>query len=393
MKVLHLVIYEKLYPPKNGGMLRCWNLIQQLGKYAETDVITLQTDLGQKAGKDGYPLANIRFLVPVTKETGGSLVRKALNAIRFRLFYKTLSPADVNFLKIIPVLRSVKDNHYDVVIFEHLESLIAWKKLKYYFPCARFVFDAHNVDHLLLAKKETAERLDKIKNLERSLFIMFDQVLACSTADAAIFRTLNENKIQVTVVPNGIDICRNPYQLPDLSKPGLLIFCGSLDYGPNIEGLSWFLKSVWPLVLSDHAGLKVILVGRGHPAAELLKLLKDDPSIDLVGEVEDVIPYYRKASVAIVPLLHGSGTRLKILEAMSLGVPVVSTIIGAEGIDYANGKNILIADREKEFCEAFNELLNRPVLFGNISCEGRKLVEEKYSWEEIGKILNENLRN
>ena len=89
-------------------MLRCWNLVQQLGKYFETDVITLQNDLQQKAAKDGYISNNIRFLVPDTKPTSNSFIQKMLNAIRFRLFYKTLSPADINFLKIIPVLQSVK---------------------------------------------------------------------------------------------------------------------------------------------------------------------------------------------------------------------------------------------------------------------------------------------
>ena len=372
-------------------MLRCWNLMQQLGKYFETDVITLQNDLQQKAAKDGYISNSTRFLLPDKRSTGNSFIRKILNALRFRLFYKTLSPADANFLKIIPVLKGVKRNDYDIIIFEHLETLVTWKKLKQYFPRARFVFDAHNVDHLLLAKKETPARLEKIKKLEKSLFTMFGQVLVCSTSDAKIFRELNEDKISVTVVPNGIDICRNSYRSPDLSKPMHLIFCGSLDYEPNVEGLTWFLQSVWPLILNNYPVLKLIVVGRGHPPAELLKLLKDDTSIDLIGEVEDVIPYYRKASLAVVPLLHGSGTRLKILEAMSLGVPVISTFVGAEGIDYTNGKNIFIADTEKEFDESVNKLLNESLIFSQISKEGRKLVEEKYSWNVIGENLHHRL--
>ena len=113
------------------------------------------------------------------------------------------------------------------------------------------------------------------------------------------------------------------------------------------------------MVLTSHPGLKLIVVGRGQPSAELSNLFKNDSSIDLIGEVEDVVPYYRKAQVAIVPLLHGSGTRLKILEAMSLGVPVISTSVGAEGIDYTNGKNILIADTEQEFNEAIDQLLEQ----------------------------------
>ena len=391
MKILHLVIYEKLYPPKNGGMLRCWNMAQQLGKYFETDVITVQNDFQQKAAKDGYISNKIRFLVPNTKSTRNSFIQNMLKAIQFRVFYKTLSSADGNFLKIIPLLKAVKSNDYDIIVFEHLETLVTWKKLKQYFPRARFVFDAHNVDHLLLSKKETAERLDKIKKLEKSLFTMFDHILVCSTVDAAIFSALNENKIPVTVVPNGIDISRNRYQAPDRSKLPQLIFCGSLDYDPNIEGLTWFLESVWPLIVRNHRGLKLIVVGKGLPPAVLAKLLENDSSIDFVGEVEDVIPYYRKASVAIVPLLHGSGTRLKILEAMSLGVPVISTSHGAGGIDYTIGKNILIADTGNEFYEGVGKLLNHPPEVSELSREGRKLAEERYSWDVIGRQMSHEL--
>ena len=213
----------------------------------------------------------------------------------------------------------------------------------------------------------------------------------CSTSDAKIFRELNEDKIPVTIVPNGIDICRNTYQFPDISKPKQLIFCGSLDYEPNIEGLIWFLKSVWPLILSSHPDLKLIVVGKGKPSLALLKLLENDTSIDLVGEVTDVIPYYRQAQVAIVPLLHGSGTRLKILEAMSLGVPVISTSVGAEGIDYSKGESVVIADTLKQFSEAVDQLFKEPLLFTGISERARKLVEKEYSWDVIGKEIMQKI--
>jgi glycosyltransferase involved in cell wall biosynthesis len=395
LRVLHLVMYAHLFPPKNGGMLRCWNLINQLFRY-DLDVITLQRDIEKKIADKGFTVSSkTRFLVPeqsvdLKKGTNRS-IGKSLTAGKYRWFYNTLASVDSNFLEIIPVIKSISRDKYDIVIFEHLESLIAWKKIKRFFPNAKIIFDAHNVDHILLSNQRDNLELKKIKEQEASLYNKCDLILACSTKDAGVFEEINQHKIPVYIVPNGIDTSLNPYSLPDFSKSFQFIFCGSLDYAPNQLGLCWFLQSVWPVMVKKYPQIVLMIVGRGNPGSTLSALLQNQPSIHFIGEVDDTIPYYRKAQCSIVPLLHGSGTRLKILEAMSLGIPVISTAVGAEGIRYSNGENIIIAETANEFSAAIGRLYEQPGYFSAISKNGRELVEQEYSWDLIGKELRKKL--
>ncbi len=138
-------MYEKLFPPKNGGMLRCWNLVNQLSKYFDLDVITLQNDIEKKLRESGYAISETtRFIIPrqrnAPKKNQHFFIQKVFSAIKYRWFYRTLSSADANFLKIIPVIKSIAGNAYDVVIFEHLESIVLWKKIKHLFPGAIIIF-------------------------------------------------------------------------------------------------------------------------------------------------------------------------------------------------------------------------------------------------------------
>ncbi|HEV2714426.1 MAG TPA: glycosyltransferase family 4 protein, partial [Terriglobales bacterium] len=116
--------------------------------------------------------------------------------------------------------------------------------------------------------------------------------------------------------------------------------------------------------------------------------LRQDPFVDFIGEVDEVPPHYYQTSLSVVPLLEGSGTRVKILEAMSLGSPVVSTRIGAEGIEAERGLEILLADEPREFAAAVSRLLAEPQLFENLRRAARRLVEQKYDWRMIGREIN-----
>ena len=216
------------------------------------------------------------------------------------------------------------------------------------------------------------------------------KIFTCSQNDLDQLIEMNSGKLAGVVVPNGVGITEIQRNLDGETKkePLEMLFCGSIEYLPNKEGLTWFCKEVFPLVLAKLPDAKLSIVGRGNPGKELSDLLKSS-SIFNHGGVERINTYYQRASIAIVPLLSGSGTRLKLMEAMAFKVPVVSTSIGAEGINYTDRKNILIADSPGSFANEVIELLQNPQLANNIANEAFLLVKNEYDWDIVGdKMAN-----
>jgi glycosyltransferase involved in cell wall biosynthesis len=360
----------------------------------------MQNDITEQINKSDFKLpASTRFFIPPKDEIipgykNFSLKKKYWTALSYRWKLQTLSSADSSILNIVSVLNSIRNNHYDFVVFEHIESLRLYKKINSLFPLAKIIFDAHNVDHFLLHDIANKRRLKNIRKAESSLYKKCDIVFTASVSDAEILRSLNKNKIQIEVVPNGVDVEKNPFQLPDFNKnPKKIIFCGSLDYEPNQVGLLWFLKDVWPDIVKKHPGIILLVVGRGIPDQPLMNLLNGSPHIKFIGEVETVIPYYREVQCAIIPLLHGSGTRLKILEAMSLGIPVISTKAGAEGLNYKDGENIVISNMAEDFSESIDRVYDSDNQLLDISKNAREFVVQEYSWNVIGNSLKIILRD
>lgn len=188
------------------------------------------------------------------------------------------------------------------------------------------------------------------------------------------------SNIPVIVVPNGVDL---GYFSPSGSppSPGTLIFSGSMNYGPNIDAVLWFYRDIFPIIRRNWPEALFWVVGY-EPSAEVLAL-GHDPCVQVTGYVEDVRPYLAKSAVAIVPLRHGSGTRLKILEAWSMGKAVVSTTLGAEGLPARNGENILLADTTEDFARAVLQLWHDRHLTERIGQAGRQVVECLYGWDVI----------
>jgi glycosyltransferase involved in cell wall biosynthesis len=161
-----------------------------------------------------------------------------------------------------------------------------------------------------------------------------------------------------------------------------------MDWRPNVDGMLYFLDEIWPLVLEKFPDAALTIVGR-RPMPILKERVKNFSSVKLTGTVDDVRPYIEKADVYIVPLRIGGGSRLKILEALSMKKPIVSTSIGAEGLKVANGENILLADSPVDFSNVIGGLFHDSTLRQHLSESGRQLVEEQYQWKVIaGKLEN-----
>jgi polysaccharide biosynthesis protein PslH len=196
--------------------------------------------------------------------------------------------------------------------------------------------------------------------------------------DAAALARLSGEAPPV-VVANGVDLTRYGFR-DEPSESERILFIGDLSWAPNAEGVRWFAKDVWPSLSKVRPRATVEVMGRRAPA-DLASLA--GPRFVFTGEGGDTRPHWRDAAVAVVPLLAGGGTRLKILEAAACGVPVVSTSIGAEGLSLVEGEEILRRDEPAAFAEAVAGLLADSATRRRIAASARKRVETEYGWGPI----------
>ena len=218
---------------------------------------------------------------------------------------------------------------------------------------------------------------------ERVLSPKFDAVTCTSDIDAAVFQQYGA-KDAIEIIPNGVDITH--YQ-PDFAAeaPAHLIYIGSMDWYPNEDAVAFFADEVLPRIQETVPDVAFSIVG-GNPSARVQKLAERERVV-VTGRVPEIKPYFAEATVFVVPLRIGSGTRLKILEALAMGKAIVSTTVGAEGLDLRDGEEILIADEPTAFADAVIRLLMDSELRRRVGENGRARVERDYDWRSIGKKL------
>ena len=223
----------------------------------------------------------------------------------------------------------------------------------------------------------------KSRQYEARTYSGFDLITMVSEVDRrATLNTLGNRGPRVEVVPNGVD---STYNCPDLDAPlpNTLVYNGSLAYGANYDAVRWFLAEAYPR-LKAHVPDVTLAVTGSIKGVDLAGLALDD-TVRLTGYVDDVRIPVSQATVCIVPIRQGGGTRLKILEAMALGTPVVATSKGAEGLDVVDGEHLLLADAPELFSVRTAELLSNPDLRHRLAANARRLVEAHYDWQAIGQ--------
>ncbi len=194
-----------------------------------------------------------------------------------------------------------------------------------------------------------------------------------------------------TAVPTGVDV--DYFAPPRPAKPTTdLVFLGSMDWRANIDGIRWFAADVLPRIRRRRPDCSLSVVGR-RPNAEIVRLGEADPRIHVTGTVDDVRPYLWETAVSIVPLRIGGGTRLKIYEAMAARIPVVSTTIGAEGLDVRDGENIALADSPEAFAERCLALLEDAEARRKQAQAAWEMVAACYSWEVVARKFEQFLHD
>ena len=251
------------------------------------------------------------------------------------------------------------------------------------------VLDEHNLEYELLYRLYQGERAPgrrlynwaeyvKFRREEQACWRQADACLLTSGREREILRGLLPDKPAV-VVPNGVDIeFYRPSSAP--VEPDSLVFTGLMSYRPNIDGVVYFVEEVLPRIHQVRPNVTLTVVGAGA-GAEVERLA--GPRVVVTGAVPDTREYFARAAAAVVPLRMGSGTRLKVLEGLAMGKPMVSTSVGCEGIHVRSGEHLLIADEAQALADAALRVLTDAGLAASLARQGRALVEREYGWAAI----------
>ncbi|MBE6342176.1 MAG: glycosyltransferase [Lentimicrobiaceae bacterium] len=286
--------------------------------------------------------------------------------------------------KLIEILEK---NKYDIVQLEMIYMAPYIETIREHSD-ATIVLRAHNVEHLIWERiaKKTKFPLKRwyinhlvrtLRKYEMNVINKVDGIAAITYRDAAFFR--GETAVPVIDIPFGVnpDEFNPAYEVKDNPT---LYHIGSMNWMPNEEGIHWFLDNVWDKVAKRNPDLQLNLAGRNMPKW-LLKLKKKN--VNIVGEVPDAKEFVKNNDIAVVPLLSGSGIRIKIIESMAMGKTVVTTMVGAEGIQYSEYENIIIADSPSKMVEVICKIVKEPDEAQRIGCNARRLVEDIYDNKKI----------
>lgn len=258
---------------------------------------------------------------------------------------------------------------------------------------ARIVLRSHNLEHVIQGRIATGERnflkrpyrkflAKQLHDYEMAVLDRVDGVAAISPSDAAHFAD-HGTRTPIATIPFGVE--PGEYAPDERNHEGITFFhLGSMDWLPNEEGIRWMLDEVWPKVIAKRPNARLDLAGNKMPE-DLLK--REQQGVHIRGRVKNALSYMRPRQVMVVPLFSAGGMRVKIIEGMALGKAVVSTPIGAEGIEHTEGLNILIARNAAEFAEHLIALDGSPDYLRMLGHEARKLVETTYSDDRIVKDL------
>lgn len=293
------------------------------------------------------------------------------------------------------VSRVLSEQKFDLVVFDFLHaSPLLPAKLD-----APAVCFTHNVEteiferHAQQASSRAmrllwAQQARKMRRFEKAALGRYDRVIAVSERDASIFaREFGCDR--VSPIPTGVDLDYFSFSQPQPAgdeQGGKVVFTGSMDWDANINGVQFFLRDVWPLVLKRRPHAQFEVIGR-NPAASLLKLAKETTGVHFTGRVDDVRPYVRDGQVFVIPLRVGGGTRIKTFEAMAMGRPVVSTTLGVEGLDVRDEEHLLIRDDPAAFAQAVLTLLDQPERCHTMASAARHLVQTQFGHRAVAAVF------
>ncbi|MFK7780216.1 MAG: glycosyltransferase family 4 protein [Candidatus Gracilibacteria bacterium] len=392
-KNILLISPRFVYPPNDGAKIVIFNTIKELSKLNNIDYITNISEEDYTYLEGIKPFINNSFYIDkdATKQNLFLLLKSFIfcTSYLFLKYYnkKILNKIDDFFSK----------NNYDIVWLESAFSTLYAKHIRSKYPNVKIISRSHNTECVLLSrigneeknvfKKYLINREAKFwKKIEIDYFNYVDKILPISPADKDYFISRKSDIFSKTeVLYPGVDTEKYNNNQGITNKKNI-VFMGALNYFPNIQGINWFLKEIFPKVLEKDNEIKLIIVGNN--ALENLEEYKNNKNIEIVNGTNDDVKYFNKAKIFIVPLLSGSGIKIKVLTSMSMGKAVISTQVGVEGLDISNGENIIVCDNNNEWVGSILSLINNDEGIKKLGINARKFILKNFSWEETFRILN-----
>ena len=375
-------------PPDFGGASRMYHLVREIGRRHAVTTLSLvapgddphmaETGLGRVV-----PLP-----VPLTARAA-AVPAKRLIQLRSLVSPRSFQHRFYWYVAMQRALdRLTAGERFDVVQFEFSQMGVYRVP-----PGVPSILDIHNIEHDVLrriaAMGSTARRLfnqieyRKYRREERDAWRRASACIASSATDARIVSRATGRPVEV--VPNGVDLDAFPLLPLDGADPGALVFVGAMRYRPNADAARFFVADVLPRLRVTIPDATLTVVGADPPPDVVA--LGAVPGVQITGTVPDVRPWVSRAGTVVVPLLSGGGTRLKILEAFAMGRPVVSTTVGATGIEARHGEHLLLADRPEAFAGAIVRLMDEPGLRDRLIERASVLVRDRYQWSAAAERL------
>jgi polysaccharide biosynthesis protein PslH len=380
-----------LHPTTRGGQIRTLEMLRQLHRRHEIHYAALanpdEPEGVRRAAEYSANAIPFEFR-PVSKRSARFALELAAGAV------STL-PLAISRWRCAEMRQAltalIKKESYDAMVCDFLVTAINFPALE---TAALF---QHNVENVIwkrhaenatgLKRRYFQLQADRMFAFEAAACKRAGRVIAVSEQDAATME--QQFGVRCPAVPTGVntDYFRPPE--PPKQKTGL-VFVGSMDWMPNIDGIHWFSSEILPRIRAARKDLPVTIVGRTPPPS-IAALARGDPYFRVTGTVPDVRPYLWEAALSIVPLRIGGGTRLKIYESMAAGCPVVSTAIGAEGLDATHGETIAIADAPEDFARLCLELAADAQARNKMAAMAMEMVASRYSWDQVARRFEQIL--
>lgn len=403
MKILFLTQILP-YPPDAGPKVKTWHVLRFLAGQGHT--ITLVSFV--RAEEEKY-LEDVRrigievFPVPIRRSRIADIFYMLRSFLKDRPFL--IERDDLPQMRRL-VARLLSERSYDVL---HADQVTMTQFAPSHPSGASAgltrVFDAHNATWSIMDRMAAnvpffmrplvMREKPRMKKYEGRIIRDFEHTLAVTEIDRQLLleavasvdftQTARANE-HITTIPIAVDtrqlqpVTRQPERINILTL-------GTLHYAPNADGIRWFINEVYPRVCGELPGVSLTVIGK-NPPADFVQLAQQEPdTIQVPGYVEDLAPYFEKATLMVVPVRAGSGMRVRILEAFARAMPVVTTTIGLEGIDARPGEDVLVADTPADFAAEVLRLAASPALQGQLAANGRCLAEQEYDWHVVLKKL------
>jgi len=388
MKILWVCPFF-LHPTNRGGQIRTLGTLRELNQHHEVHFAALNPPENTEGPARSKEYCSRHVAIPHLPPKRGTLaiVPQLLASLFNPVPLAVARYASADLRRAVETL--IRDQNYDVIVCDFLAAAPNMPDMR------RSVLFQHNVEtticerHVAQARSWLkrgfyAMQASKMRAYEARICQAAQFVIAVSSTDADRIKSMFQVD-RVLSVPTGVDVdfYRRNLETPITAD---LIFSGSMDWLANVDAMEYFLREVFPLIRQKRPETTITIAGRS-PAASLVKAAEEAGNVTVTGTVPDIRPYLWSARVSIIPLRIGGGTRLKVYECMAAGLPIVSTTIGAEGLDYMPGKDLLLADTPAEFAEACLRLLDDSAARKQMASNAQQMVEERFSWKTAARAF------